>query len=206
MKQRYVSRGDLAVDRQLGIETCGIEEWEGDDELYHRFESTSYRALDSLWAEYMPLEDACLLDYGCGLGRVNFYAHHQLGLGGYGLEVHADRVRRAKENLRGYVRHQGVQADIRFIETMAEKHIPAPETSLFYFFNPFDVTVFEIVLKNILDSLVHRPRIADLVLYYPSWDYLEVMGKQDVFKPLLLVDLSWSSDPRDYFMVYRVEK
>ncbi len=191
------------MDRHLGIRTCGIEEWEGGSQLYHRFESTSYRALDRLWAVYEPLEKACLLDYGCGLGRVNFYAHHQLGLDGYGLEVHPDRLRRAKENLSRYNRTQRTQATIRFVEAMAETYTPAPETSLFYFFNPFDVSVFGAALDQILGSLVRDARSADLVLYYPSEDYLDAMGQQSVFRPLLLVDLPWSPDPRDYFMVYR---
>ena len=80
IRKQNGSRNDRFIDRQLGISTCGIEEWDGTEHLYHRFESTSYRALDFLFSHYTPDEDAFLVDYGCGLGRINFYFHHQLVL------------------------------------------------------------------------------------------------------------------------------
>lgn len=190
----------------MGIRTCGIEEWEEDDEpLYNRFESTPYRSLDTLFATYTPEEHAYLVDYGCGLGRINFYFHQQWGIRGYGLDVHEDRIRRARENLKGYRRSQGTAADIRFIHASAETHVPTPTSSLFYFFNPFDETIFEASVAQIIASLEAEDRTADLILYYPSEGYLDILAKQNVFKPLYLIDLPWSPDPRDYFMIYRHE-
>lgn len=188
----------------MGIETCGVEEWDEHEDLsYNRFESTPYRALDTLFAAYTPREDASLVDYGCGLGRVNFYFHHQWGIGGTGLEVHAGRLKRARANLQNYRRTEPMAVDVRFVAAKAEVYIPDPEASLFYFFNPFDGTIFAEAMARIEESLEQHDRDCDLVLYYPSEEYLDLMAKQTVFQPLYLVDLPWSRDPSDYFMVYR---
>jgi hypothetical protein len=205
MRQKRSSgtRGDYAIDRQLGIVTCGIEEWDEGEETYHRYESTPYRALDRLVSLYLPPEDAFVVDYGAGLGRINFYLHHQLGLGGYGLDVHPDRIRRARANLRSYNARQGCRADIRFVREAAEVHCPSVQSNLFYFFNPFAASVFEAALRGIRRSLEERERAADLILYYPDPDYLQILAHQELFEPLYLVNLPWSKDPQDYFMIYR---
>ncbi|MGI6333915.1 MAG: SAM-dependent methyltransferase [Saccharofermentanales bacterium] len=197
------SRRDHFIDRQLGISTCGIEEWDEIEYLYHRFESTSYRALDFLFSQYTPEEDAFLVDYGCGLGRVNFYFHHQFDIGGYGLEVHEGRLKRARENLDGYNRRQMENADIHFVHDRAEQHEPLPKSNLFYFFNPFVASIFADAFAAIVKSLERADRPADLILYYPNRDYLNILARQKVFKPLYLVDLPWNDDDRDYFMIYR---
>lgn len=205
MKKRKRSgpRGDYYIDRQLGISTCGVEEWDDTEHVYHRFESTSYRALDFLFSYYTPDEDAFLVDYGCGLGRINFYFHYQFGVGGYGLDVHEDRLRRARKNLIGYNRRQIERANIRFVWDKAEEHEPLLQSNLFYFFNPFAAPVFEDAFGAILKSLEKVDRPADLILYYPDRGYLNILSAQTVFTPLYLIDLPWSDDDRDYFMIYR---
>ena len=76
-KRRKGSRSDNYIDRSLTIDSGGTQEWEDPNMDHFRFEATPYRALDELLTHYKPLENAFLIDYGAGLGRINFYFHHK---------------------------------------------------------------------------------------------------------------------------------
>lgn len=204
--RRRGSRGDAQVDRILNIDSGGIEEWEEPNWDYFRFEATPYRALDELIERYEPLDNAFLVDYGSGLGRINFYFHHKFGMPGYGIELHDGRIKQANENLKSYKlglprNQRGIQ--LKFIKAYAEKHEPDPRANTFFFFNPFSDQIYYDVLGKILDSLIEHDRPCDIILYYPSSHYMMLMASEPNFKLHQVINLDYSSDTRDCFMVYR---
>lgn len=207
-KRQRGSRTDRYIDRSLNIDSGGIEEWDNDNMDYFRFEATPYRALDELLANYKPLEDAFLVDYGAGLGRINFYFHHKRGIPGYGVELHEGRIESARQNLVSYKKglpksERNVQ--ISFEQARAEYHVVDPRANTFYFFNPFSDTIYYDVLGQILASLIENDRTADIILYYPSTFYIMLMESEPAFKLHQMVTLDYSSDRRDCFMIYRHE-
>lgn len=205
-KRRKGSRSDNYIDRSLNIDSGGIEEWEDPNMDYFRFEATPYRALDELLTHYKPLENAFLIDYGAGLGRINFYFHHKFKIPGYGIELHEGRITSARENLNNYklgLPRSERNVQISFEQARAEYHVIDPRANTFYFFNPFSDTVFYDVLGQILASLIEHDRPADIILYYPSMLYMMLMQSEPSFELLQMVDLEYSSDRRECFMIYR---
>lgn len=206
--RRRGSRGDLQIDRNLNIVSGGIEEWEDPNMDYFRFEATPYRALDELLAHYQLPEQPFLVDYGCGLGRINFYFHHMRAVPGYGVELHPGRIRSARENLRTY--KEGLpknqkSVQISFKQAKAEHHDIDPRANVFYFFNPFSDQIYYDVLGKILESLIEKDRVVDIIFYYPSPLYIMLMESEPHFKLHQMVNLEYSNDPRECFMIYRHE-
>ena len=73
-------------DKTLHIQTDFIQQ-DGKDTFYnHRYEPTPYDVLDNLFSVFAPEPDSCLVDYGCGPGRLNFYVEKRFGLSSIGVE------------------------------------------------------------------------------------------------------------------------
>lgn len=206
LKRKRGPRGDSYIDRSLNIDSGGIEEWEDPNMDYFRFEATPYRALDELLAHYQPLDNAFLVDYGSGLGRINFYFHHKLQIPGYGIELHEGRIASARKNLDSYKKglpksRQNVQ--ISFEQARAEYHVIDPRANTFYFFNPFSDQIYYDVLGQILASIMEKDRPVDIILYYPSMLYMMLMESEAAFELHQMVNLDYSNDRRECFMIYR---
>lgn len=204
--KKKAHKGEFAIDRELNIHTCGIEEWDRTVIHYHRSEPTPYRALDRFLEVYLALQDPFLVDFGAGRGRINFYFHHKMHVPGYGLELHPERLREALENRLNYARRKGMDPDelnIDFLACKAEEHLPVPESNMFFFFHPFADAVFEQALENIVHSLRQHDRIADLILYYPSYGYFRAIEQCGMFREFQFVDMDWNDDARDGFWVFR---
>lgn len=197
---------DLKVDKELHIRTTAIEEWEDGIYDYHRSEPTPYKALDALFNAYTPLEEAHLIDYGSGLGRINLYFHHHYQMPGIGLELHPERYQSAYENLYDYSLAKGLNPEslgISFLQVKAEKfHLP-PEANTFYFFHPFADFIFSQAIERIIESIDHHPRMVDIILYYPSFGYFQHVMQNGYFEEHLFVDCDWNDDHRDGFWVFR---
>lgn len=194
------------IDQTLNIQTTEIEEWDPSMIDYHRSEPTPYKALDLFIEHYMPFEDAFLVDYGSGLGRINLYFHHKLGLPGLGIEVDPGRIQKAWENLMGYAEAKQVSADrikISFFGTKAEAYLPPEQANTFYLFHPFSDWIFREVLDQICRSIELNDRTVDIILYYPSFGYFQSLQTCGLFEEWLFVDCPWNKDPRDGFWVFR---
>lgn len=201
-----MDRKEEDIDRDLNIHTCQIEEWDNNMLDYHRSEPTPYVALDLFFKHYLPLDNARLVDYGSGLGRINLYFYHLLHMPGIGIEVDSGRVQRAWENLAQYAIGLNIAADkvpIQFLETKAEAFLPPPQTNTFYLFHPFSDWIFRDVLDRITQSIDLADRTVDLILYYPSFGYFQSIQTCGYFEEWLFVDCPWNKDPRDGFWVFR---
>ena len=65
--------------------------------------------------------------------------------------------------------------DIVFYNMLAEQYEVTYTDNVFFFFNPFSVDIFRKVIRHILQSIEENPRLVDVILYYPSQDYLQYL-------------------------------
>lgn len=189
-------------DTLLHIQT--IEEQEDFPQSYHynRYEPTPYAALEKLFEHYEVKRDDVIVDFGCGKGRLNIYLNHFFDVTVTGVEMDEGFYREACDNRERYLEHhKKKKGNIFFYHGLAEEYPIKPEEDVFYFFNPFSLQIFMKVVSNILFSTEKHPRKVQLVLYYPSHDYIYFLENQTLFQRKLEVDLA-AKDERECFMVY----
>ena len=150
---------------------------------YHRYEPTPYSGLDELLNQYEIKRSDRVVDFGCGKGRLNFYMHHKCGASAVGIEMNEEFYKEALDNLDRYARKVRDSKDkIRFECCLAQEYEINPCDNRFYFFNPFSVQVFMNVVNNILLSVEETGREVDIILYYPSEDYIFFLENQTTFE------------------------
>lgn len=100
---------------------------------------------------------------------------------------------------------QRKKGKIHFVNCLAESYRIAPSDNKFYFFNPFSVHVFAKVVNNILLSQEDYERTIDIILYYPSLDYILYLDTKTPFTLLQEIDIEDLSDkdPREGFLIFR---
>ena len=168
----------------LGIESSEIVYNNRYNDDYYRYEPTSYSGLICAFDE---LEDVMtrfdrLVEFGCGKGRVLFYVNQRFQCEVCGIEVDEELYENALDNVAYYntqFRDAGDQIEI--INGKAEEYEIRPEDNFFYFFNPFEVNIFEKVMEHIMESVAKHPRRVFIMMYYPKDEYLKYM-KHKKFK------------------------
>lgn len=86
------------TDKDLCIETEEIQT-DGKDTYYcHRYEPTPYAVLDELFTFYTPEKTDVFVDYGCGMGRLNFYIEKRHSLSSTGVEYSPVYYEKALKN------------------------------------------------------------------------------------------------------------
>src|SRR5690625_1019927 len=163
-------------DLQLGIRTTGIREWKNEDGPYNRYEATPYLALDKLFDTYSLPENANLVDFGCGRGRVSFYMHNHFHIPVVGVENNDQTFDELLTNEMTYLRHHGqIEAPLYFEFGLAENYEIQPNDNVFYFFNPFSLKIFKRVVHNILQSYKENERQMDIIFYYKLSSFKQVL-------------------------------
>lgn len=168
----------------LGIESSEIVYNNRYNDDYYRYEPTSYSGLICAFDE---LEDVMtkfdrLVDFGCGKGRVLFYVNQRFQCEVCGIEVDEELYENALDNIAYYntqFRDAGDQIEV--INGKAEEYEVRAEDNFFYFFNPFEINIFEQVMEHIRESVESHPRRIFVMMYYPKDEYLKYM-KQNQFK------------------------
>ena len=99
------------------------------------------------------------------------------------------------------------RASIRFEHIFAEGYEIEPKDNRFYFFNPFSIQIFQKVINNILLSVEHNPRSVDVILYYPTMEYIRFMEVNTAFELLKEVRVPelYEQNKNERFMIYRYE-
>lgn len=190
----------------LNIKTSGIQQI--DDKFYHynRYEPTDYRALDLLFSNYDLLETDSIVDFGSGKGRLMFYINYEFNSKVTGIEMNFNYIRESLENKENYLKKYKKKEDkITFLNILAEDYEVSKEDTKFYFFNPFSIQIFMKVIDNILDSVDDYYRKIDIVLYYPSEDYIYYLENNTAFTLKKEVDVSKlykHYDSREKFLIY----
>ncbi|MFC0557607.1 class I SAM-dependent methyltransferase [Halalkalibacter alkalisediminis] len=198
---------DQDYDKLLNIET-------GEDgkELhiswhYNRYEPTPYRALETLFSQYELKNSDRIVDFGCGKGRLNFFIHDRFHASVVGIEVDEMLYLEAIENQKSYVPswNKGKE-NILFLCCKAEEYQINESDNQFYFFNPFSIQVFRRVINRILRSVETHAREIELVLYYPTKDYIHFLENDTSFelkKEVIIPDL-YEKNQNERFLIYQL--
>lgn len=191
-------------DRLLGIKTAGDQQGFHNQFHYHPYEPTPYTGLEILFKHYQFNKHDRLVDFGCGLGRLNFYSNYLFSITVSGVEMNVNFHYEAMENRKKYLKkHKNRAGEIEFFLCLAEEYPISQYENRFYFFNPFSVQIFIKVVNNILKSAETHRREVDLILYYPSADYIYFLESQTPFEMKLEVNLP-EPNPNERFLVYRL--
>lgn len=158
----------------LGIESTEIVYNNRYNDDYYRYEPTSYSGLICAFDEMEEVLSKYdrLVDFGCGKGRVLFYVHQRFQCEVCGIEIDTEVYEQALDN-RAYfnTRFRGSSDKIEIINGKAEEYEIRPEDNVFYFFNPFEINIFEQVMDKVIESVTKNPRRIFVMMYYPKEEY-----------------------------------
>ncbi|KEK24412.1 class I SAM-dependent methyltransferase [Bacillus gaemokensis] len=192
-------------DAVLNIKTVGEQKGFNKSLHYHRYEPTPYNGLETLFNQYELKSSDRIVDFGCGKGRLNFYVHHICGASAVGIEMNEMFYEEAMENRERYAKKAKSSKDkIQFQCCLAQEYEIDSRDNRFYFFNPFSVQVFMNVVNNILLSVEEAEREVEIILYYPSEDYIFFLENQTAFELKEEVRLPgvYEKNGNERFLVY----
>ena len=194
-------------ERLFNIKTTGEQQGFYESHHYNRYEATSYFALETLFKEYTLSSNDCIVDFGCGKGRLSFYINYYYNCKITGIEMNNNYFDICINNKKNYLKNYNKEKNkIEFLNIFAEEYKISSTDNKFYFFNPFSVQLFMKVINNILISLEKSPRDIDLILYYPSDEYIYYLENYTgflLYKEIELPNLS-INDKRQKFSIYRL--
>ncbi|HEY2422320.1 MAG TPA: methyltransferase [Neobacillus sp.] len=174
---------------------------------YHRYEPTPYSALEQLFQQYELRRSDRVVDFGCGKGRLIFYMHYLFHATVIGVEMNESLFQEAMENKKRFSKiNKNSDDKIHFLCCLAEEYQIDPLDNRFYFFNPFTIEIFRKIISNILLSWEKSVREIELVLYYPSADYIYFLENETSFtlkEEFLLKDL-YEHNQNERFLIYRL--
>lgn len=194
-------------DELLNIKTTGCQSGFNDSFHYHRYEPTPYRALETLFTQHELKSSDCIVDFGCGKGRLNFYIHYLFHASVVGIEMNESFYQEAIGNRRNYLKkHKNSEDKIHFHCCLAEEYQISPSDNCFYFFNPFSIQIFMKIINNILLSVEKSVRDIELVLYYPSDDYIYFIENLTSFelKQEVIREGLYERNPQERFVIYQL--
>ena len=195
-------------EKLLNIETSKEQKDFHESLHYNRYEATPYSALNMFFKEYTVSEKDSVIDYGCGKGRLLFYINHFFNSKVTGIEMDKGFYEDCLNNKASYLCKHKISSDkISFINNFAQNYAINDEDNKFYFFNPFSVQIFMKIIDNILDSIEKNNRAVEIILYYPSDDYIYYLEACTAFELVgeVRIDKLYAKDSRERFLVYRLD-
>lgn len=198
---------EQSYDQVLNITTVGNQKGFHKSLHYHRYEPTPYQALEQLFQIYELNSGDHVVDFGCGKGRLNFYLHHRFHVNVVGIEMDETFYQEALGNRQNYLKkYKNGSTKIHFQCCMAQEYEIHSFDNRFYFFNPFSLQVFIQVVNRILLSVEEMEREVDLILYYPSDEYIYFLETQTAFEMFQEVQLKgkYEQNSDERFLIYRL--
>ena len=193
-------------EKLLHINTSKIESRMDNKTIYNRYEPTPYKALIKLFDEYKAGIEDHFVDFGSGKARFAFLVNFLFDSACTSVEICEDFHKMALTNKKNYrPRSPASKERLFFVNCPAEKYQVSGFENKFYFFNPFALSIFISVVNNIYRSVEERPREVDIILYYPSYEYIEYLENRTnfhLYKEVFLDDSK--NDPRERFVIYRL--
>lgn len=171
-------------DNKLNVVTTGLRSW-GKGSLYNRTESTPYLALIGFSKKYSMSPKDGLVDFGCGKGRVAIFLHDKYKVPTTGIELNDLTFDEATENVESYLKANNansVNSGIKIEKEYAEEYVIKKHENKFFFFNPFDVSIFKKVVSNIIEDAIYSNKEVELIVYYPIKSYREFLENNTQFK------------------------
>lgn len=200
MKEQY-------YDELLNIKTRDIQKGFHSSLHFHRYEPTPYDALETLFRNYKLERHDRVVDFGCGKGRLVFYIHHFFRATVIGVEMNEAFYQEAVANRIAYLKkYRNIKENIQFHHCLAQDYPIDPQDNRFYFFNPFSIQVFMTVINSVLVSVEKFKRDIELILYYPSEDYIYYLEHQTAFEILdeIRLPMLYERNPHERFLIYRL--
>lgn len=192
-------------EKLLNIKTAGEQKIFNESPHYNRYEPTSYSVLETLAEQYCFSAEDHIVDFGCGKGRFNFYINYFFDSTVTGIEMNPFFYKQAIHNQQDYLQKQRKKTNkIHFVNSLAEEYPISSKDTKFYFFNPFSLQIFTKVISTILLSVADQQRTVDVILYYPSNDYLRFLENKTPFSLYNTINFPHDHDPRQSFSVYRL--
>lgn len=190
----------------LNIKTSGKQNLDEASIHYNRYEPTEYEALEKLCEEYKLSSSDSVVDFGSGKGRLIFYLNNLFKCKVTGIEMNTYLYKQALNNKKNYLeKHKFNEEDINFVCTLAEKYEIKPNNNRFYFFNPFSVEIFMKVIDNIIGSAYENKRKIELILFYPSEDYVFFLENYTFFILRKEIRLeSYEKNSFNKFLIYEL--
>ncbi|WP_455542392.1 SAM-dependent methyltransferase [Intestinibacter sp.] len=201
MKENY-------YERLLNINTTGNENWNRATAHNHPYEPTLYEALDTLCENYILEENDHIVDFGSGKGRIIFYINHFFRCYANGVEMNEIYYNESLLNKSKYIqKNKKMEDKINFYCNLSQNYDIGPKDNKFYFFNPFSVQIFMKVVENIMQSFEDYPRNMDLIIYYPSDDYIQFLEYRTPFmlEKEIVLDELYKNDDKEKFVVYSLK-
>ena len=188
-------------DDKLGIQTCGREDYQ-EDEVHYPYEPTPYSVLERLAGSGYISQTDCLLDYGCGKGRVPVFFSKMLGCSCLGIEFDRILFNISCENKK---KSGSEEASIYYSD--AETYPVPTEVTRCFFFNPFGEQILRCALNRIVDSYYADPREILLFFYYPEDSQVALLMTIDELMfvdELSCVDLFPGRNERERILIFEV--
>ncbi len=198
---------EQSYEKLLNINTTGEELWSEKIAHYHPYQATSYKALETLFKEYNVEESDYIVDFGCGKGRLNFYMNYFFKSTVTGIEMDEKYYHDCLCNKESYLKkHKRSSSKIDFKCCFAQEYEISILENKFYFFNPFSVKIFRKIIDNILNSVYEHERNVELILYYPSDDYIYYLENETPFvlKDEIILNDLYNKDSQERFLVYQL--
>lgn len=189
-------------DQRLQIETAGRDDTRSDAYRFP-YEPTPYCVLERFADSGLIGKRDCVLDYGCGKGRVSFFLSAETGASTIGIEYDETILACALRNRETAVS----QCQAEFVQTRAEVYRLPPHVNRCYFFNPFSAEILQKVMARILESYYDHPREILLFFYYPSDEYiasLMAVDDLDFYDEIECGDLFPEKSIRERILIFRL--
>jgi SAM-dependent methyltransferase len=158
----------------LGIRTGGRDDSHFDG-AHHPYEPTDYCVLERLASFGYIGKKNVLLDYGSGKGRVCFFMAHETGCRAVGVECDERLWKKSMENRETFSRKQ----KISFVHQEAALFRVPDDVDTCFFFNPFDLSIWQEVFQNLKASWNRKNREIRLFLYFPEEDTEKYLKNMD---------------------------
>ena len=204
---RGILMNEIDYERLLHIKTIGTLEVINQSVHYNRYEATPYKALDELFTDYELKSTDRVIDFGSGKGRLPFYIHHHFLTDVVGIEMSNKLHRESIENLEDYRRNAKHKVtSITFEKCLAQEYEIKLNDNVFYFFNPFSVQIFMKIVENILQSVDQQERVVDLILYYPTTEYIQFLEIRTTFEYVKEVKVPglYEQNENERFLIFRL--
>lgn len=196
----------MDYEKLLNIDTKRAETRMDKNKYYNLYEPTPYEALEVLLKSYKIKKEDHLVDFGSGKGRFTFFMNYFYDCATTGVEAVLEFHEKAKKNLQRYEsKHKKRYKNIFFVNQTAESYEIGGFENKFFFFNPFSVSIFMSVVSNIIKSFERKERVVDIILYYPTDEYIRFLEEKTFFNHVMDIPTqNTKKDARDKFSIYRL--
>lgn len=165
-KTRLLNPIDELYDRLLHVKTFGLAQYNSNVDHPHwtcDYVPTPYRHLFLLLRLANIDHNTVLIDFGCGLGRALFAAHHLGAKQCIGVEFDSELCKAAENN----ILRSRTPSKIEVHCLDAAQFMIPKEANLLFFFNPFGIGTMRSVVSNIITSLNRNPRSIQIIYLNP---------------------------------------